>query len=74
MPIESGKICNVLPRPADSNGLMVAKLKRGLKYWGNVYFEPIRPFVICQALDYFNHITSFTKTFLFQKVCQATKY
>ena len=44
--------CNILPRPADSNGLIVVKSKRDLKYRGYVYFEPICPNVICQALNY----------------------
>ena len=45
-------ICNVLPRPAGSNGLIVVKLKRNPKYRGYVYFEPVRPFAIYPTLDY----------------------
>ena len=52
VPIESKSICNILPRPADSNGLIVVKLKRDLKYRGHVYFEPVRPQAIYQALNY----------------------
>ena len=52
IPNEAANICNILPRPADSNGLIVVKLKRDLKYRGYVYFEPVRPNVICQALNY----------------------
>ena len=37
--IEAAHICNILPRPADSNGLIVVKLKKGLKYRAYVYFE-----------------------------------
>ena len=29
--VEPAKICNILPRPAISNGLIVVKLKRDLK-------------------------------------------
>ena len=36
-------VCNIFQRPIDSNGLIVVKLKRGLKYRGHVYFEPVRP-------------------------------
>ena len=36
--IELAGICNVLPRPADSNGLIVVKLKQDLKYRGYVHF------------------------------------
>ena len=39
IPIEAAHICNILPRPADSNGLIVVKLKKGLKYRAYVYFE-----------------------------------
>ena len=52
MPIEAANICNILPRPADSNRLIVVKFKRDLKYIGYVHFEPVRPNVIYQTLDY----------------------
>ena len=52
IPIETANTCNILPRPADSNGLIVVKLKWDLKYRGYVYFEPVRPSVIYQALNY----------------------
>ena len=52
VPTETSNICNILPRPADANGLIVVKSKRDLKYRGYVYFEPICPNVICQALNY----------------------
>ena len=38
IPIEAVNICNILPRPADSNGLIVVKLKQDLKYRVHVYF------------------------------------
>ena len=52
IPIEVANICNILPRPADSNGLIVVKLKRDLKYRVYVYFQPVRPNIIYQALNY----------------------
>ena len=52
IPIESANICNILPRPPDSNGLIVVKLKRELKDRGYVYFETVRPNVIYQVLNY----------------------
>ena len=52
IPFETSNMCNILPRPADSNGLIVVKLKRDLKYKGYVYFKPVRPNVIYQALNY----------------------
>ena len=50
--IEVANVCNILPKPSVSNGLIVVKLKRDLKYRGHVYFEPIRPHVIYQAMIY----------------------
>ena len=41
-----------MPRPAASNGLIVVKFKWDLKYRGYVYFEPVCPNVIYQALNY----------------------
>ena len=38
--------CNSLPRPADSNGVIVVKLKRKVEYRGHVLFEPVRPRII----------------------------
>ena len=35
--------CNTLPRPADSNGLVIVKLKRKIEYRGHVLFESVRP-------------------------------
>ena len=46
IPIETANICNILPRLADSNGLIVVKLKRDLKCRDYVYYEPVRPNVI----------------------------
>ena len=50
--IEEANVCNILPRPSVSNGLIVVKLKRDLKYKGHVYFEPICAHVIYQTLTY----------------------
>ena len=36
IPIEAANICNILPKPANSNGLIVVKLERGLRYRGYV--------------------------------------
>ena len=35
--------CNSLPRPADSNGAIIVKLKSKAAYHGHVLFEPVRP-------------------------------
>ena len=52
IPIKTANIFNILSRPAVSNGLVVVKLKRDLKYRGHVNFEPVRPHIIYQALAY----------------------
>ena len=52
IPAEAGNICNLLPRPPVSSGLIVVKLKRDLKYRSQVYFEPVRPHIENQALTY----------------------
>ena len=44
-------ITNVLAHGADSNGLVVVKLKHKLNYQGHVYFEAVRPETV-QALLY----------------------
>ena len=53
VPVDAEDMCNVLPRPACSNGLLVVKLKRKLTYRGHVYFEPIRPNIITELLNFF---------------------
>ena len=50
LPIETANACNILPKLAVSNGLILVKLKRGLKYRGHVYFEPVLPHIIYQVL------------------------
>ena len=44
--------CNMLPRPADSNGLNIVKLKRKLEYKGHLVFEAVRPDVVIQFLEF----------------------
>ena len=50
IPIETDNITNILPHGADSNGLVVVKLKRKMSYRGHVYFEAVRPESLHQAL------------------------
>ena len=52
VPIDVADICNTLPRPADSNGIVIVKLKRKLQYRGHVYFESVRPDIIFRLLQY----------------------
>ena len=44
---------NMLPRPADSNGLIIVKLKQKLEYKGHVVFEAVRPDLVIQFLEFF---------------------
>ena len=53
--------CNTLPRPADSNGLLIAKLKRKLEYKSHVISEVVRPGLVVQFLEFLklhNHLYS----------------
>ena len=50
--IETSIICKVLQRAADSNGLILVKLKRHLNYRGHVIFEPVRPTVVHEAIRF----------------------
>ncbi|KAL9965076.1 hypothetical protein ACROYT_G028808 [Oculina patagonica] len=43
---------NVLPRPPDSSGIIMIKLKRKLQFRGHVYFQAVRPQVILHALSW----------------------
>ena len=43
--------CNTLHRPADSNGLLVVKLKHKLEYKSHVIFEADRPTLVVQFLE-----------------------
>ena len=53
IPTVATNIYNVLPRPSVSNGLIVIKLKRNLKYRGHECFKPVRPRIIYQAHNKF---------------------
>ena len=41
----------MVPRPADSNGLIIIKLKRELEYKGHAVFEAVRPDVVIKFLE-----------------------
>ena len=44
--------CNTLLRPADSNGIIILKLKRKFQYSGQVYSESVRPNFILRFFKY----------------------
>ena len=52
IPIDVVDVYNILPRQADSNGIIIVKLKRKLQYRGHVYFESVRPNFILRFLQY----------------------
>ena len=52
VPINTSDIVNTLPQGADSNGILMVKLKRKLMYRGHVYFEAVSPDVVLSALQY----------------------
>ena len=43
VPIDTVTVANTLPQGADSNGIVMIKLKRKLVYRGHVYFEAVSP-------------------------------
>lgn len=52
VPLETGDVCNNLPRGADSSGVIMLKLKRKMVFRGHVLFEPVRPDYVKSALLY----------------------
>ena len=61
VPIQEDNVVNVLPRQADSNGLIIVKLKRKLEYRGHMYFEAVRPRFVLEALQYLKNNNHFYK-------------
>ena len=49
---ETESNCKSLPRPADSNAIIVVKLKRKNEFRGHALFEPVRPRIIESFLHY----------------------
>ena len=52
MPVEIKDVRTLLPRQADSNGLVIIELKRKLEYRGHVYFEPVPPDIVLRLLHF----------------------
>ena len=52
IPVNCDTVCRSLPRPPESSGIIMLKLKRKLKYHGHQYYESVRPAVVYDALDY----------------------
>ena len=52
VPVNCEETCKVLPRPPDSSGIILVKLKRKLEFRGHVYFQAVRPQVVMHALQW----------------------
>ena len=52
VPIDTNDVTNILPRGADSNGIIMIKLKRKLSFRGHVYFEAVSPDLVNLALTW----------------------
>ena len=55
-------VINLLARPADSNGLVIVKLKLKLEHCGHVFHEAIRPDFLSRILSYLKKVSIFIKT------------
>ena len=51
-----------MARPADSNGLVIVKLKLKLEHCGHVFHEAIRPDFLSRILSYLKKVSIFIKT------------
>ena len=52
VPVSCEETCRVLPRPPDSSGIIMLKLKRKLQFRGHVYFQAVRPEVVLHGLQW----------------------
>ena len=52
IPINADAVSNCLPRPPDSNGIILVKLKRKIAFRGHVFFESVQPNFIENALQF----------------------
>lgn len=50
VPVNCEQTSNILPRPPESSGIIMLKLKRKLQFRGHVYFQAVRPEFIVNAL------------------------
>ena len=52
IPVNCDTVCWSLPRPPESSGIIMLKLKRKLKYHGHQYYQSVYPAIVYDALDY----------------------
>ena len=64
IPVQADAISNVLPRPAEDDGVVLVKLKRKIEFKGHVYFESVRPSFVEIALNYLKEHNPFYSNIL----------
>jgi hypothetical protein len=52
VPVDCDQTCRILPRPPETSGIILVKLKRKLEFRGHVYFQAVRPQCIHNALNW----------------------
>ena len=57
VPIDVLSTCSTLPRPVDSNALVIFKMKRKLECRGHVYSNFVHPRLIFRILQFWNRTT-----------------
>ena len=56
VPVDNIDVTNLLLRTADSNGVVIVKLKLKVEYRGHVLFETVRPGFLRRILSYLKQI------------------
>ena len=59
VPLETLDVTNVLPRPNDSNSIVIIKFKRKKQYKSDYIYESVRPEHVTRFLEYLkenNHL------------------
>lgn len=62
VPVECDKTCQTLPRPPESSGIILLKLKRKLQFRGHVYYQAVRPEIVLNALNWLKANNELYKT------------
>ena len=52
VPVDVVEVTDLLPRSADSNGIVYVKLKQKLKHHCHVLFKPVRPMFLERLLRF----------------------
>ena len=52
VPVDCETVCHGLPRPPETSGIILLKLKRKLEYKGYQYYQPVCPEFLQEALEY----------------------